>query len=67
MIHVFTVMGTPKILYRLVFGNPVMKALYRGTFRKLNLTHVKWHNFTAEHLSSAKRTAVLNHLDQYLK
>lgn len=45
-IMVFTVMGTPKLLYKLVFGKPVIKALHRGTFMKTGLKHFEWKNFS---------------------
>lgn len=41
-ITVITTMNTPRILYRIVFGNPIQKALMIGTFWKLGYKNRKW-------------------------
>lgn len=65
-IKFFTVSGTPTILYRLKYGNPIEKALSRGTFKKLGLKKVNWYNFNAEDQSAAKREKALKTIGKYL-
>ena len=43
-VTLITVMSTPGALYRLVFGSPVTKAVFRGTFRKIGIRHLTWLN-----------------------
>ncbi|GAA3617885.1 NAD(P)H-dependent oxidoreductase [Secundilactobacillus similis] len=45
-IKVITTMSTPTWLYRWVFGAPLLKALFRGTFLKTRLFHFKWYGFS---------------------
>lgn len=45
-IKVITTMSTPSWLYRWVFGAPLLKALFRGTFLKTRLFHFKWYGFS---------------------
>lgn len=66
VIRIFTIAGTPTLLYRLKYGNPIMKALSRGTFKKIGLKKIKWHNFNAEDESPKKRQADLNQIQKYL-
>ncbi|KRN28395.1 NADPH-quinone reductase (modulator of drug activity B) [Lactobacillus selangorensis] len=66
-IDVFTVAGTPTPLYKLYFRQPVVNALYRGTFKKLGMKHFKWLNFTPERQSEAKRIASLKRVDKVLQ
>lgn len=55
-ITVITTMNTPNILYRLVFGNAVQKALMRGTFWKLGYKKRKWISFNmVQQVSDEKR------------
>jgi len=39
-----TVMSTPTPAYRAVFGNPVVKIVFRGTFRKMGVRNLTWLN-----------------------
>ena len=41
-VTVITTMNTPRILYRVIFGNAIQKALMRGTFWKLGYKNKKW-------------------------
>jgi len=60
-IEIITTMSTPNWAYRLIFGAPLAKLLFRGTFLKTRLWHFHWHNFAqVEKKSSAKRTQLLN-------
>jgi len=45
-VSLVTVMATPSILYRIIFGNPVTKIVFRGTFRKMGIHKFKWFNFS---------------------
>lgn len=66
-IDIFTIAGTPTFLYRLKYGNPVIKSLKRGTFQKVGVNNVHWHNFNAEDESAAKRIADLDHIQKFLR
>lgn len=65
-IKLFTIAGTPTILYKLIFGNPITKVVYRGTFRKIGLKKFKWHNFNAEDQTPNKRKKELTTLGKFL-
>lgn len=41
-----SVITTPDFLYRWLFGNPITKILFRGTFRKIGVKNLRWLNFT---------------------
>jgi len=59
-IDIITTMSTPNLLYRLVFGAPLAKLLFRGTFLKTRLWHFKWHNFAqVEKKTLAQRQQIL--------
>ena len=59
-IDIITTMSTPNLLYRLVFGAPLAKLLFRGTFLKTRLWHFKWHNFAqVEKKPLAQRQQIL--------
>lgn len=51
-VTLITVMSTPDLAYRLIFGSPVTKAVFRGTFRKIGIKHLTWCN----HANPAGRT-----------
>lgn len=54
-ITVITTMNTPKVLYRLVFGNAVRKALMVGTFWKLGYKNRKWISLNMVRMVSDKK------------
>ena len=59
-IDIITTMSTPNWAYRLIFGAPLAKLLFRGTFLKTRLWHFKWHNFAqVEKKTLAQRQAIL--------
>ncbi|WP_261810343.1 NAD(P)H-dependent oxidoreductase [Levilactobacillus humaensis] len=59
-IDIVTTMSTPNWIYRLIFGAPLAKLLFRGTFLKTRLRHFKWHNFAqVEKKTLAQREAIL--------
>lgn len=41
-----TVMATPTYIYRWLFGNPITKMMFRGTFRKMGINSLKWYNYS---------------------
>jgi len=43
-VTLITVMSTPDLAYRVVFGNPITKAVFRGTFRMLGVRRLSWRN-----------------------
>lgn len=59
-IKVITTMSTPSWLYRWVFGAPLLKVLFRGTFLKTRLFHFKWYGFSqVEKKSLAQRQEMI--------
>jgi len=62
-VDIITTMSTPNWAYRLLFGAPLAKLLFRGTFLKTRLWHFKWHNFAqVEKKSLAQRQQILRTL-----
>jgi putative NADPH-quinone reductase len=43
-VTLITVMSTPDVIYRAWFGNPLLKAMFRGTFRKIGVRNLRWMN-----------------------
>jgi putative NADPH-quinone reductase len=59
-----TTMNTPRILYRLIFGNAIQKALMIGTFWKLGYKNRKWISFNmVKSVSEEKRKMWLNRVE----
>jgi putative NADPH-quinone reductase len=55
-----TVMSTPTAVYRVWFGNPVVKAMFRGTFRKIGVRHLCGRNHAGvEGKTPEARAAIL--------
>ncbi len=54
-VTVITTMNTPRMLYRLVFGNALEMAFMRGTFWKLGFKNRKWINYDMVKQASDKR------------
>lgn len=51
-VSLLTTMATPHFIYRYIFGDPIRKILFRGTFRKMGISNLKWHNYAGvEHQS----------------
>lgn len=62
---VITTMNTPSILYRLVFGNAVKKAILTGTFWKLGFPKRKWISLNmVKFVSDSKRKKWLMKLEK---
>lgn len=54
-VSLLTVMNTPDFIYRWIFGNPVTKILFRGTFRKMGIRkNLHWYNYTGMEKRSLK-------------
>ena len=63
-ITVITTMNTPRIIYKVIFGNAIQKALMRGTFWKLGYKNRKWISFNmVKSVSAEKREVWLNKLE----
>jgi len=45
-VTLMTVMTTPDLVYRWLFGNPITKIVFRGTFRKIGVRRLRWLNIT---------------------
>ncbi|MFT3738682.1 MAG: NAD(P)H-dependent oxidoreductase [Breznakibacter sp.] len=64
-VTVITTMNTPSILYRIVFGNAIQKALMRGTFWKLGYKNRKWISFNmVKSVSAQKRKLWLTKIEK---
>ncbi|MCU4158093.1 NAD(P)H-dependent oxidoreductase [Carboxylicivirga sp. A043] len=64
-VTVITTMNTPRILYRLVFGNAIQKSFMRGTFWKLGYKNRKWISFNmVKQVSAKKRTMWLDKIEK---
>jgi NAD(P)H dehydrogenase (quinone) len=62
-ITLITTMNSPSLVYRLVFGNAIKKALFAGTFWKMGYRHRKWINFgMVKFVSQEKRKRWLTQL-----
>lgn len=63
-VTVVTTMNTPKVLYRLIFGNAVKKAIMTGTFWKLGYRNRKWISYNmVKQVSDEKRKSWLGKLE----
>lgn len=59
-VTVLTTMNTPKLLYRVVFGNAIKKAMLLGTFWKMGYKNRKWMSFNrVKQVSQEKRAGWL--------
>ncbi|HZY37508.1 MAG TPA: NAD(P)H-dependent oxidoreductase [Mucilaginibacter sp.] len=64
-VTVITTMNTPSIVYRLLFGNAIKKAIFNGTFRKLGFKNRKWISFNmVKFVSAAKREKWLKNIEK---
>lgn len=60
---VITTMGTPKLLYRTIFGKPLAKALGIGLAKKTGIKHFRWIPFSqVDKLTLEQRRAMLQDL-----
>ncbi|HTN45828.1 MAG TPA: NAD(P)H-dependent oxidoreductase [Flavipsychrobacter sp.] len=66
-VYVMTVSGTPTIIYRFWYGNPIVKIMKRGTFNKIGLKKFRWINFNAEDRKPGGRIRLLNDIPGKLK
>lgn len=66
-IYVLTVSGTPTMIYRFWYGNPIVKIFKRGTFNKIGLKKFHWINFNAEERSLNGRIKLLAAIPNKLK
>jgi len=63
-ITLITTMNTPSLVYRLVFGNAIKRALFTGTFWKLGYKNRKWISFNmVKFVKEEKRIKWLNKLE----
>lgn len=63
-VTVITTMNTASLVYRLVFGNAVRKALMTGTFWKMGYRNRKWINLSmVKSVSEKKRTRWLKRIE----
>jgi len=67
-VSLVTTMSTPNMLYRWLFGNPVTKILFRGTFLKMGFSKFKWYNFSSvDKKSLTKRQEILNEFENKMR
>jgi NAD(P)H dehydrogenase (quinone) len=65
-ITLVTTMNTPSFFYKLVFGNAITKAVFRGTFMKLGFKNRKWLSFNmVKFVSEQKRRKWLKQTEEY--
>ena len=64
-VTVITTMNTPSLVYRLMFGNAIKKAVFSGTFWKLGFKNRRWISYNmVKFVSDAKRTKWLDQLEK---
>jgi NAD(P)H dehydrogenase (quinone) len=64
-ITLITTMNTPSLVYRLVFGNAIKRALFAGTFWKLGYKNRKWISFNmVKFVKEEKRIKWLEKLEK---
>jgi putative NADPH-quinone reductase len=67
-ITVITTMNTPRMLYRLVFGNAIEMAFMRGTFWKLGFKNRKWISYDmVKQTSDEKRKLWLSDIERKIQ
>ncbi|TCI05338.1 flavodoxin family protein [Corallincola luteus] len=54
-VTMITTMNTPSLVYRLLFGNAIKKAIMMGTFWKIGVKNRKWINLTNVKSASNKK------------
>lgn len=54
-VTVITTMNTPKLIYRLIYGNALKNALVKGTFKKAGIKNVEWISFNMVKSSSVEK------------
>jgi putative NADPH-quinone reductase len=63
-ITAITTMNTPRVLYRIIFGDAIQKAIMRGTFWKLGYKNRKWISFNmVKQVSDEKRKLWLTKIE----
>jgi len=64
-VTVITTMNTPRVLYRIIFGNAIHRALMRGTFWKLGYKNRKWISLNmVKSVSYKKRKSWLDKIER---
>jgi NAD(P)H dehydrogenase (quinone) len=64
-ITLITTMNTPSLVYRLVFGNAIKRALFAGTFWKLGYKNRKWISFNmVKFVKEEKRKKWLENIEE---
>lgn len=65
-ITMITTMNTPSLVYRLVFGNAIKRAMFTGTFWKMGYKNRKWLSFNmVRFVNEEKRVRWLNRLERH--
>ena len=65
-ITLITTMNTPSLVYRLVFGNAIKRALFTGTFWKLGYKNRRWISFNmVKFVKQEKRVKWLNKIETH--
>lgn len=54
-VTVITTMNTPKLIYRLIYGNALKNALVKGTFKKAGIKNVEWLSFNMVKASTPEK------------
>lgn len=65
---VITTMNTPSLIYRLLFGNAIKKALLLGTFWKIGIKNRKWISLTnVKSCTQERRRNWLREIEGYMR
>jgi putative NADPH-quinone reductase len=65
---VITTMNTPSLIYRLLFGNAIKKALLLGTFWKIGIKNRKWISLTnVKSCTQERRRNWLHEIEGYMR
>lgn len=67
-VTLITTMNTPSLIYRFLFGNAIIKAVFSGTFWKLGFKNRKWISFNmVKFVSVEKRAQWLMRLETHFE
>jgi len=65
-VTLITTMNTPSLIYRLIFGNAIKRAIFTGTFWKLGYKNRKWLSLNmVKFVKEEKRIRWLNKIENY--
>lgn len=64
-VTVISVMATPEAAYRMILGSPLIKMLFRGTFRQIGIKNLTWLNHSNPMAKTPEQRAeMLNRVEE---